>query len=160
MPPKAVFVLGVIPVVFASLVGMLLLGIHHLIPDAFPWLLMGTLIRIGYSMLVTIRARNDTAWRPELLSEAALPSLAMSATLFPGILLFEIAEDWTKSLDPNTLGLVALVLYFLIVVVLTRLGLRNVWEFAADLRAFIARDREQLKRQVRQVNEGEVGSMS
>lgn len=156
----SVFVLALIPILFATLVGMLLLGTYFFLPDAFPWLLLGTLIRIGYSMLVTIRAGNDTAWRPELLPEATLPSIAMSALMLPGVLLFEIAEDSVKSIDPNTLGVVALVLYFLIVVVLSGFGLRGVREFVADLRAFIARDREQLKRQVRQVNEGEVGSMS
>jgi hypothetical protein len=136
----------------ATLPVLSLIGVWWLAPDAFPWLLAGATLRLGGSALSTLRAGRDPGPRAELLAEADTPTLALLAVWFPALLVAPLVERWAASLEPQSLALLLLLAYLLAAAGVAALGLRRVRRFAADLRAFIARDREQLRQRVRQVN--------
>ena len=134
------------------LVVLTLFGLWWGLPDAFPWLLAGATIRLGGSALTTLRASRDPGPRAELLSEADTATLALVAVMFPALLVASLAERWVEALEPQLLALLLLLLYLFASAGVAALGLRRVRRFAAELRAFIARDREQLRERVRRIN--------
>ena len=116
-------------------------------------LLAGVLLRIGWSAALTIRARNDTASRPELLPEWIAPTMALLALALLLTMLYNAGIIPALKLhEPSPLGGLVLLLHFLIVALLSWLGQHQVRVLVDSLRTFAARDREQLKQRVRQIN--------
>jgi len=132
--------------------GVFLLLIALTVPAAAPWLLGGAALRIGVSALRTIRASRDSASRPELLSEASLPTMTLMLSLYPAFLMLSATNIDLRDYDPRLVGGLVLGLYFVVAASLAWRGWGRVNAAAAALRAFIARDRMHMQARVRQIN--------
>lgn len=131
---------------------MFLLLVVWTVPAAAPWLLAGVAVRIGVSALRTIRANRDSGSRPELLSEASLPTMTLMLSLYPAFVLLSVAKVDLRAYDPRLVSGLVLGLYFVVAASLAWRGWRRVNAVSATLRAFIARDRAQMQARVRQIN--------
>lgn len=134
---------------FAGVCGLI---VAWMLPAAAPWLLGAATLRLGITALRALRARRDSASRPELLGEAALPTVALMLSLYPAFILIETLDIDLRAYDARTTGALVLGGYFLVAGALAWRGWARVQAAGAALRAFIARDREQMLERVRQVN--------
>lgn len=138
------------------LIGLLmslgLVATAHFLPAALPWIVTGIVLRLGGSILTTLRARRHVDPAPVLLAESPGPMVAFSVTMMCCVLLMNIGGDAVTSLPSAWIGAGILVLHFLAVLAVSRWSLGNVRHFATDLRRFAAQDRDALCERLLRVN--------
>lgn len=122
----------------AFFTGVFLLLVWRTVPAAATWLLAGVAARIGVCALRTVRASRDSASRPELLSEASLPTMTLMLSLYPAFVLLSFTKIDLRNYDPRLVGGLVLGLYFVVAASLAWRGWGRVNAAAAALRAFIA----------------------
>ena len=118
----------------------------------------GMLLRLATCVFETQRLRTDATPHPEILSQAIVPMVALAGTaplLIAASNLLEHAFGVELSRSAH-MGL-AVLLYFLLAMGLSLLGLRNVRTLLRELKTFAAQDREQLRERVRRVNGAGIG---
>jgi len=96
-------------------------------------------VRIGVSALRTVRASRDSASRPELLSEASLPTMTLILSLYPAFRLLSATKIDVRHDDPRLVGGLVPGRYFVVATSLAWRGWGRVNAAAAALGAFIAR---------------------
>jgi hypothetical protein len=133
-------------------VGLFALLVAMTQPELAPWLLASAALRLSVSVLRTLRARRDPGPRPELLSEAGIPTAALLLALYPSVLLMMKLSIDIGTIGRQNLALLLLGLHLLVAGGLATLGLRRIRRATTELRAFVARDLEQLNQRVRQIN--------
>ena len=134
------------------LMSLVALVIAVSVPAAAPWLFAAAVLRVGLSALRTLRARRDSGPRPDLLPESGIPTMALYLAVYPAVMFCLVFDVKFREFEAQGLALVMLGLHVAIAGWLAWLGVRRVRRTEEDLRAFAARDREQLRARVRQVN--------
>ncbi len=128
------------------------IGIVVIFPHVVPWLLAGAALRVGVSVWRTLRARRETGPRPELLPEAGIPTFALALALYPSFLFLASFNVSTGAIGNQGLALILLGSHLSVAGIVATLALHRIHRATAQLRAFAARDLEQLKQRVRQIN--------
>jgi hypothetical protein len=154
--PRLHGIAWVLLLLLLMLLGLCFIAAFHFLPTAWPWLLLGVVLRIGGSIVSTLWARRSPDPAPTLLLEAPGPMLAFGGVAMICVLLMKVGGNAITSLPQAWLGSAVLILYFLFALTISQWSLQNVRAFVADLRHFIAQDREQLRDRVQRVN-GDAG---